>query len=120
MNQLTHGLAFHPEFALCRPAPPFDDPAHLARLKKVLESSRGVALRQAAEEADGAGNDAATKELRAKAADHEGEQMTMLKDVRHFEALLEQTASTLDKVSAHFASWKLSTQVYSKVVINTE
>ncbi len=98
MNELTHGLAFHPEFALCRPAPPYDEPAHLRRMRQVLEDSRAVALRQAAEEAEGACNDAACRELRRKAEEHEAEALPQLRDVRHFEGLLDQAAATLDKV----------------------
>lgn len=98
MNQLTHGLAFHPEFALCRPSAPYDDPSRLERLRRLLEDSRGMALRQAAEEAEGAGNEDACRELRRKAAEHEGEALPAFKDVDRFEAMLEQVEGTLDKV----------------------
>ena len=118
VNQLTHGLSFHPEFALCRASPPYDDPSRLERLRQMLEGSRGLALRQAAEEADGAGLEEACRELRRKAAEHEGEALAALKDKARFEAMLEQVEATMDKVGSMFYRYILGLEIVHRPFTN--
>lgn len=94
LQLLTQGLAFHPQFSLCHPSPPYDNPEHLGMMRKVVEA-RSRTLLQAAEDSQD-GNVQA--ELRKKAAKHEQESLPVLKQEKEYEALLDQTAVTLGKV----------------------